>query len=98
MLLWATWSVASLPPLNRPPELVEGLPFWLAVPAVLLYAGSAVRYLHLWLRRRAMMLLAVASAFILLAESLVAIAFARNWHLSWWEWHVLLLAALPWSP
>ena len=40
-----------------------------------------------------MMLLAVASAFILLAESMVAMAFARNWHLSWWEWHVLMLAA-----
>ncbi|HZA32764.1 MAG TPA: adenylate/guanylate cyclase domain-containing protein [Propionibacteriaceae bacterium] len=93
MLLWGAWSVASLPPLNRPPQFAEGLPFWLAVPAVLLYAASAVRYLQLWLGRRAMMLLAVASAFILLAESMVAITFARNWHLSWWEWHVLLLAA-----
>ena len=71
----------------------EGLPFWLAVPAVLLYGASAVRYLQFWRRRRAMMLLAVASAFILLAESMVAMAFARNWHLSWWEWHVLMLAA-----
>ena len=93
MLLWGAWSVASLPPLDRPPQFVEGLPIWLAVPAVLLYAASAARYLHLWLRRRAMMLLAVASAFILLGESMVAITFARNWHLSWWEWHVLLLAA-----
>jgi hypothetical protein len=24
---------------------------------------------------------------------MVAIAFARNWHLSWWEWHVLMLVA-----
>ena len=24
---------------------------------------------------------------------MVAMAFARNWHLSWWEWHVLMLAA-----
>ena len=23
----------------------------------------------------------------------MAIAFARNWHLSWWEWHVLMLVA-----
>jgi adenylate cyclase len=93
MLLWAAWSIASLPPLDRPPQLLEGLPFWLAVPAVLLYGASAVRYLMFWRSRRAMMLLAVASAFILLAESMVAMAFARNWHLSWWEWHVLLLAA-----
>jgi len=93
MVLWAVWSLVELPPLNLPPQSAERLPVWLAVPGVILYAGSAARYVHLWLRRRAMMLLAVASAFILLAESMVAIAFARNWHLSWWEWHVLMLAA-----
>ena len=38
-------------------------------------------------------LLALAVAFILLAESLVAIALGRNWQASWWEWHVLMLAA-----
>jgi adenylate cyclase len=37
--------------------------------------------------------LAVPSAFILLAESMIAMAFARNWHISWWEWHVLMLVA-----
>src|SRR5215211_1101437 len=93
MLFWAAWSLASLPPLNLPPQAVEGLPMWLAVPAVLLYAASAVRYLQLWRIHHTMMLLTVASAFILLAESMVAIAFARNWHISWWEWHVLMLAA-----
>jgi adenylate cyclase len=93
MALWGVWSVASLPPLNRPPQFAENLPLWLAVPGVLLYAASAVRYVQLWLRHPSLMLLAVPSAFILLAESMIAIAFARNWHLSWWEWHVLLLAA-----
>jgi class 3 adenylate cyclase len=24
---------------------------------------------------------------------MVAVAFARNWHASWWEWHVLMLTA-----
>jgi adenylate cyclase len=93
MVLWAVWSLASLPPLNRPPQFAENLPLWLAVPAVLLYAGSAVRYVLLWRRSAAMLLLAVASASVLLAESMVAIAFGRNWHLSWWEWHVLMLVA-----
>ena len=51
------------------------------------------RYLVLWRRRRAPMLVAMMAAFVLLAEAMVAIAFARNWHLSWWEWHVLMLAA-----
>jgi adenylate cyclase len=93
MVLWGVWSVAELPPLNRPPQFAEGLPLWLAVPAVLLYTWSAVRYIQLWRRQPSLMLLAVPSAFILLAESMIAIAFARNWRLSWWEWHVLLLAA-----
>jgi adenylate cyclase len=93
MVGWAVWSLASLPPLNRPPAFAERFPFWLAVPAVLLYAASAVRYVQLWRRHPSFVLLAVPSAFILLAESMVAIALARNWHLSWWEWHVLLLVA-----
>ena len=29
----------------------------------------------------------------LLAEAAVATALARNWHASWWEWHVLMLVA-----
>ena len=93
MVLWAVWSLASLPPLNRPPQFAEGLPLLLAVPAVLLYGGSAVRYVQFWRRRPSLLLVAVPSAFILLAESMIAMAFARNWHLSWWEWHVLMLAA-----
>ena len=93
MVVWGVWSVAGLPPLNRPPQFVEGWPLGLAVPAVLLYGWSAVRYIQLWRRHPSLLLLAVPSAFILLAESMIAIAFARNWHLSWWEWHVLLLAA-----
>jgi adenylate cyclase len=52
-----------------------------------------VRYVQFWRRRPSLLLLAVPSAFILLAESMIAMAFARNWHLSWWEWHVLMLAA-----
>src|SRR4029450_13933117 len=26
------------------------------------------------------------------AEAMVAVAFARNWHATWWEWHVLMAA------
>jgi adenylate cyclase len=93
MVVWGVWSLASLPPLNRPPQFAEGLPLWLAVPGVLLYAASAVRYVQLWRRHPSLLLLAVPSAFILLAESMIAITFGRNWHLSWWEWHVLMLVA-----
>ena len=33
MVVWGVWSVAGLPPLNRPPQFVEGWPLGLAVPA-----------------------------------------------------------------
>src|SRR4029453_18923081 len=48
MVVWGVWSVAGLPPLDRPPQFVEGWPLALAVPAVLLYGWSAVRYIQLW--------------------------------------------------
>ena len=32
-------------------------------------------------------------AFAFLAEAMVVIAWASNWQLSWWEWHVLMLGA-----
>jgi class 3 adenylate cyclase len=93
MALWALLSLGGLPPFDGPVEDVEQVPLLLAVPAVLLYAVSAARYAVLWRRRPAFLLLAVLSAFVLLAEAMVAIAVARNWHLAWWEWHLLLLAA-----
>ena len=54
---------------------------------------AALGYLRLYRRRRARFVLAVALAFALLAEAMVAIAWARNWRVSWWEWHVLMLAS-----
>jgi adenylate cyclase len=93
LVLWAVLSLGHLPPLDGPPSRVEGIPSLLAVPAIGLYGFAAVGYLRLWGRRRTPMLLAMMAAFVLLAEAMVAIAFARNWHLSWWEWHVLMLAA-----
>jgi adenylate cyclase len=34
-----------------------------------------------------------AVAFILMAEAMIAVAFARTWHASWWEWHALMAVA-----
>ena len=93
MVLWAVFSLGHLPPLDGSPGGVERVPALLAVPAIVLYVFAAVRYLQLWRRRTSLMLLTMLSAFVLLAESMVAIALARNWHLSWWEWHVLMLVA-----
>ncbi len=35
----------------------------------------------------------MAAAVALLAEALIAMLVSRNWQFSWWEWHILLLAA-----
>ena len=96
MGLWAVLSLAQLPPLQADqvvPEQAGGLLGLIAAPAIVLYAVAAVRYVALWRRRPSLMLLSMLSAFVLLAEAMVAVVFARNWQLSWWEWHVLMLAA-----
>jgi class 3 adenylate cyclase len=95
MGLWAVFSLGELPPLGGEavPERADGVLAALAVPAVVLYAVAATRYVRLWLHRPSFMLLSMTAAFVLLAEAMVAVVFARNWALSWWEWHVLLLVA-----
>jgi adenylate cyclase len=94
-LLWAVFALAQLPPLDEPVE-GESLDGWqtaLAVAGVLLYGAAALGYARIYRRRRASVVFAVTFAFALLAEAMVVISWARNWHLSWWEWHVLMLLA-----
>ncbi|TDW76217.1 adenylate/guanylate cyclase domain-containing protein [Kribbella pratensis] len=95
MALWAVASVLRLPPLHDTavPEVADGILTALAIPAIILYAIAAGRYLQTWWARPSLMLLSMVSAFVLLAEAMVSLVFARNWHLSWWEWHVLMLSA-----
>jgi adenylate cyclase len=95
MAVWALLSLARLPPLDGPPPPKEGIgPLTaLTVVAVGLYAFAAWRYVQLYRSRGAVVALIVAVAFVLLAEAIVAIAVSRNWHFSWWEWHVLMLMA-----
>ena len=95
MAAWATFSLASLPPLDDPtaPERASGPLVVLAVVGVALYGVAVVRYLRLMRRRPSAMLAGMTAAFALLAEAMIAVAFARNWHATWWEWHLLMLAA-----
>ena len=65
----------------------------LAAIGVGLYGLAAIGYLRLYRRRQTRFVFAFALAFVLLAEAMVVIAWARNWQLSWWEWHVLMLGA-----
>jgi class 3 adenylate cyclase len=92
---WAIVSVTRLPPLDGPPPAQEGAGYLdvLAVGSVALYAYAAWRTFQLHRSRGGLVLLSVAVALVLLAEAMIAVALSRNWHLSWWEWHILLLAA-----
>jgi adenylate cyclase len=92
---WAAVSLGSVPPLDDPTpvERASGGLISLAVLALIPYALAAWRYATMAFRTGAPLLLAVASAFTLLAEAMIAVALARSWHASWWEWHVLMLMA-----
>ena len=93
---WAVVSLLSLPPLSgiAPPERASGPLVVLSVVGFALYAIAVVRYLRLPRHpASAALVIAMASAFVLLAEAEVAVAIGRNWHATWWEWHVLMLVA-----
>ena len=95
MIAWAIGSIAQLPPLDGSPPAREGAGVLnvLSLLAVALYATSAWRSVVLYRRRGGAVLLGTAVALVLLAQAMIAVALSRNWHLSWWEWHLLLLAA-----
>ena len=95
MAVWAVWSLLSVPPLDDPTPVERASGVLLVVPAVavVLYALAAARYLAMVLHSGSPILLGVTSAWVLLAEASVAVAFGRNWHASWWEWHLLMLVA-----
>jgi adenylate cyclase len=92
---WAAVSLSGIAPLagELGAEELNGWQITLAAVGVVLYATAAVGYFRLFRRRRAPFLFGVALAFALLAEAMLVIAWARNWHASWWEWHVLMLIA-----
>ena len=95
MVTWAFVSLASLPPLNGPLPATEaaGPLVLLAIAGVVLYGFAAFRSFRFYLERGGVLVLAVAVALVLLGEAMLAIAISRNWQLSWWSWHVLMLVA-----
>lgn len=95
MVGWAVVSLATLPPLDDPvtPEGARDPLIALAFVGVALYGFAAVRYWLLRRQRPAPLLLAVVTAYVLLTEAMFAVALGRNWHLTWWEWHLLMLVA-----
>src|SRR4029077_17983075 len=95
MAWWAILSIGRLPPLDGRPPSSEGVGLLsvLAVVAVLLYAVAAWRAAQLYRMRGGNVRLSLTVAMIRLAEAMVAVVLSRNWRLSWWEWHLLMLAA-----
>jgi len=95
MVAWAVVSLLGLPPLDIAPaeEATRTELELLAALGVALYAFAALRYWRLHRRRPSVMLVAVITAFALLAEALVAVSVTRSWHASWWEWHLLMAFA-----
>ncbi|MCU1408246.1 MAG: hypothetical protein JWM23_326 [Microbacteriaceae bacterium] len=95
MALWAAASLLRLGPFATA-AVAERATGPLAVPALaglLLYAFAVYRYLTMPRHPASALPLAMAAAFALLAEAEIAIIWGRNWHASWWEWHLLMLAA-----
>ena len=95
MVVWGFLSLAGLPPLDGPPPITEGVGLLtiLGVIAVVLYAFAAFRTYRLYRQRGGTILLTISVALVLLAEAMIAVVASRNWQLSWWEWHLLMLAA-----
>jgi adenylate cyclase len=91
--LWAAVSLATLPPLDQPIDDPGPLLLGIFAAGAVLYSLAAAGYVRLYLRRRRQLLLAAVAAFLLLAEAMLAIGLGRNWHLTWWEWHLLMLVA-----
>lgn len=92
---WLALSLTRVPLLARPitPAEAHGPLVELMALGALLYGLAALRYWQIFRRRPAVMLISMITAFVLLAEAMVAIAYARNWHASWWEWHLLMTFA-----
>ncbi|MDV3220829.1 adenylate/guanylate cyclase domain-containing protein [Intrasporangium sp.] len=95
MVVWAAFSLWRLPPFDEGvgPERASGVLLVGALVATVIYVGAALAYFRLWLRRGGLLPAAMVAALVLLAEAMVAVTVAPNWRYSWWEWHLLLLAA-----
>jgi adenylate cyclase len=95
LVLWAVLALGTLPPLDEPisPEAARDPLLVLWALGVLLYGFAAYRFGLLYARRRAPVALAVLAAWVLLTEAMLAVAVSRSWHVSWWEWHLLMLLA-----
>ena len=92
---WATVSLVEVSPLDDPSPVESGSAFMIALglPAALAFVGAAWRYVVLARRRGAVLLVAIAAAWLLLGEAAVAVSWTESWRVSWWVWHALMVLA-----
>jgi len=92
VVAWTVATLARFPPFDSLASLDEQHAILLGfmAPGAALYLLAAVRYWMIYRRRPSVMLLSLVTAFVVLAEALVAVAYGRNWQVSWWEWHLLM--------
>jgi class 3 adenylate cyclase len=94
LVAWASASLTGVSLLRGPAPSEAPTPLRVVAPvAIGLYGFAAIRYVTVYLRRRNPLPLAMATAFVLLAEAVLTIIVARSWHATWWEWHVLMAIA-----
>jgi adenylate cyclase len=94
---WLALTLANVPLVRGGTDEAAdgGLLTAIAIVGTVVYAVSAARYWQLYRHRWNLLPAAVIACFALLAEALIGVALTgeRKWHASWWEWHLLILAA-----
>jgi adenylate cyclase len=93
LVVWGIWSLTPLPPLgDTPPQGGMSLGAYSLI-GVVLFASAAALLFQRHRKRPSAMLISLVTAYALLAETMIAGIPHRSWHLSWWEWHILLTMA-----
>lgn len=97
-VLLAGWAIVELVPgsplqQTLPPKTTGDLIGVVAIIGVALFAIAIVSGMARFRRHRSVILISIITAHALLAESLIAMATAPNWHASWWLWHILMTIA-----
>jgi class 3 adenylate cyclase len=92
-VMWVFLSLNEVPPFDRvlDPGDYRAVVGPFTIVTILLFGFAAARYWRLHRRRPSPVALALVTSFVLLAESMVIVNFARTWQVSWWLWHVVVL-------
>jgi class 3 adenylate cyclase len=97
MAVWFAYTVAALPPLDRPASegATGSLLAILAAFGTVIYGVSAIRYYMIYRHGLGLLPASIIACFALLAESMIGVAATgeRAWHASWWLWHGLIVLA-----